>query len=171
MIIQEVNGEARQIFELGGLPFHGPINLGAGYRRRIELAKANEAIDSGALALVMKTMSSRKKPNGMPDKQWQEQIKDEAIDIITSGIDIKSIDPNLAVLEGLLTPMPGSPTVRKAYMELATESEVQAVINFSEGLVTDKTETAPAQIITGTDTVQEPPGVRLKRTSHQRTKG
>ncbi len=170
MIIQEVNGEARQIFDLGDFPFHAPIKLGAGYRRRIELAKANGAIDSGALALAMKAMSSRKKPNGMPEQKWQEQIKDEAIELIASGIDMKSVDLDLAVLEALLTPMLDSPSVKQAYMESATEEQVKAVINFSEGLASDKTEIEQEQTSTGTDTVEEPVVVPSKRTSRQRTK-
>jgi hypothetical protein len=170
MIVQDVNGEARQIFNLGEFPYHAPIKLGAGYRRRIDLAKANGAIDSGALALVMKAMSSRKKPNGLPEKEWDEQNKNAAIELIASGIDLKNVDNDLAVLEALLTPMTGSPSVRQAYMELSTDDEVKAVVNFSEGLANDKTGTEEEQTSTGANTAEEIADAPLKRTFRQRTK-
>ena len=115
----------------------------------------------------MKAMSTKKNP-GMPEQQWQEKIKNDAIELIAEGIDLKNVDNDLAILEAMLTPFPGSPSVREAYMSEDCEEAVREFINFIEPPVTSKTETEPERDSTGKDSVKVPGG-RSKRTSRQPT--
>ncbi len=171
MITEVINGELRQIVKLGEFPYHAPVKVGTGYRRRIELAKANGTLDSGALALAIKAMSSQDKPKGMPDTMWQEKIKNQAIELIAEGIDLKNVDNDLAILEAMLVPMPGSPPVREAYMSEDCEEQVRDFVNFIEPPVVDKTEAEPEQTGTGNDTGASVQGGRSKRTSRRAIAG
>jgi hypothetical protein len=169
MITEIVNGELRQVVSLGEFRYHAPVKVGTGYRRRIEVAKANGAIDSGALALAMKAMSRQKKNPGISDEQWAEKLKNDAIELIAEGIDLKNVDNDLAVLEAMLIPFPGSPAVREAYMNEDCDKAVREFINFIEPPVSGRTETGPEHSSTGTVSAENVPVAASKRISRRHT--
>lgn len=151
MIIENVNGEARQVFDFSTpdvqAKFYAPVRVGAGYRARIELAKAGAAsVDPRLLGVATTLLRGRKKPNGMSDDHWQEQLRSELQEAILSSIQAEDLnrtpDERLAVLETLLTPAPESMPVKVWYMEFAEDSEVESVVNFSKGVAENKIETA-----------------------------
>jgi hypothetical protein len=107
----------------------------------------------------------------MPDTMWQEKIKNQAIELIAEGIDLKNVDNDLAILEAMLVPMPGSPPVREAYMSEDCEEQVRDFVNFIEPPVVDKTEAEPEQTGTGNDTGASVQGGRSKRTSRRAIAG
>ena len=125
--------------------FYMPAAIGAGYRRMIEKQTASNAIGSGTFAKIAAEIGKKKKPNGMPDDAWLEQIKSEAIGSIIAGIDLNdSPDKDLATLEVLLTPAPDSMPVKRWYMNYSEDAEVTEILNFLSGNVPAKIETAPS---------------------------
>lgn len=170
MIIENVNGEARQVFDFSKpdapAKFHAPVRLGAGYRKQIEIAKAKGMVSDGTMSQVIAIYAkAQKKPNGLDPKAWNEQIQMEAKEALAGGImeNMKSgaaADTDLHVLETLLTPAPGSMSVEKWYKEYSDESEVEEVVNFSEGLVQSKIETVPLKAISGKGTKPKPKAAR-----------
>lgn len=144
MVTIETPEGTRQVFLLGKFPYYAPPTLGAGYRTWIELAKVNNALDTGALAGAMSVLNRQIMPKGMDPKRWEEQLQAQATETISSMIDFGKIDNDLAILETLLTPAPGSPTVKKAYLEFSTKKQIKAVVDFSKTSAEDKTETVSA---------------------------
>lgn len=160
MITEPVGGVLRQVWDFKGGRFYGPIKIGAGYRDAINHASADGMMKTGAFDEIVSELGTRKKPNGLPDKAWAEQIKNEAMQKLTARAgellaNTNTAEAKLAILKILMTPFPGSPDVRTWYMEIAEDGEVEQVINFSKGLSPDKTETAPLTNTAGKTTARK----------------
>lgn len=160
--IIQVDNEVRQVvdFSKPGAPgvFHMPLRIGAGYRHRIKLARNGAAIVGEKYSLMAaELVRSSKKPNGMSDEMWADEMRTKlqskiADEIERNELQVKTVDENLAVLETLLVPMGDTPSVKVWYDQYAEEEEVAFVVNFSRGLVESRTATEPLPITSGEDT-------------------
>lgn len=168
MITELVNGEPRQVFDFSkpdvAIRFHAPVRIGAGYRRQIELAKSGSLVaDPKWINLATSMLKNRRKPNGMSDGDWKEQLEMELKEVILSNIKAEDLggtpDEDLIILETLLTPATEM-SVRKWYEEYAEDAEVQAVVNFSKGIVESKTTTTRSTVSSGKATKKRAKAVR-----------
>lgn len=151
---------------LGGFKCYGPAKIGAGYRKRIELEKSRSMIDSETWPKIMAEIAkSAPKPKGLPEDAWRQQILEQALEKLTVTFDVtEAWKADLCVLKTLLVPEDGAPSIEQLYLEFAEESEVQAVLNFSVGLASDKIETEPLTPISG-EGMKPKAAVRSRNTS------
>lgn len=159
MIIESVNGEARQVFEFSKpdapAKFFAPVRIGAGYRKQIEIAKAKGMVADGTLERVTAILASAAdRPRLSTQEGWIAECQMKAQEALVEGMAAgiqqgNAANADLCVLEVLLTPAPGSMSVKTWYEQFSEESEVQQVLNFSSGLVESKIETAPSETTSG----------------------
>ena len=169
MITELVNGVMRQVFDFSKpdaiARFHAPVHIGTGYRRAVELAKSGSLIaDPKWITLATTMLKNRKKPHGLSDEDWKEQLQMELKEHILANIQAEDLggvpDEDLMILEAILTPTPDSMGVQQWYNEYSNKEEVKAVVNFFKGIVESKTETESSTVSSGKATKRKAKAAR-----------
>jgi len=160
MILEQVNGETRQVFDFSKpgviAKFYAPVSIGAGYRKEVEQGKVkNTVIDPKWVSLATSFLKSKKKPPAIPEKAWQAQMQQELQALILEQVQGEDLletttpDEDLIILKTLLTPASDSISVKKWYKEKSTDEEVKQVTDFFYGVAESKIESEPSTRISG----------------------
>jgi hypothetical protein len=123
----------RILWVLGGHQFTSLARVGAGHRARYAEQQMQAAIEAGGKSVL--------------DLATYEGRNDLGA-IVQNYASMNPYKAMLSILETVLTPCEGSPSVAEAY-DLATEEEVQAVVDFFGGTSNDKTEPAQSKASAG----------------------
>lgn len=120
-----MDNNLKQTFTLGGFNYTAPIKIGAGIRARF----AEKQMD-----MILKGEHSSKMLKSLKDVSGDtdEALKNKYLDMAQAFTFTNGYNISLLILETVLTPAEGSPSIKEAY-EIATEEEANKIISFFSG--------------------------------------